>query len=447
MGVPLNLNLLVVIGANLSSEVYGDFRFPDDEIKRKCNQTRGPGQLVSMSIPKNRTAPDSSMPEPDEGKQHDPGMVLVPRKLLEQSDLGRALLEKLRHPGGDDTEPAIVVDSEQPSKVVLVMSRDNVAALMVIGALSILGAVYLYKICTLRRCVCRVCQNKYRQYDQIGSGGYGAVYLVDRIADGARFVAKKIPVRDITEVDDYSKEAKELITLRHRHIVSYEEDFVHVEYGPWEAKTFFFIVMEYCTGGDLKEKIDMDFFNFTEDWVLNIFSQLIQAVQFLHSKNVIHRDLKSQNVLLGPDGVRLADFGLCRHTRTASIGAATLSHAGTDVYMAPEMLSSSRYGKPADMWSLGCVLFELCTGRFMWELDGILGAMVMTDSNIVQKLMQEDMVPVISCGTRSLLRRLLNIRPDVRPTAAACVRKKLFKRGASISREPFGVSMGETTCS
>merc|ERR1719182_825522 len=125
-------------------------------------------------------------------------------------------------------------------------------------------------------------------------------------------------------------EAKQLIALRHKHIVSYEDDFMHVEYGALEPKTFFVIIMEFCPEGDLKEKIEMEVCSFTEDYVRTVFAQLLQAVQYLHSKNVIHRDLKSQNVFLGMDGrVRLGDFGLCRHTRTLGLGSSTLTHAGT----------------------------------------------------------------------------------------------------------------------
>jgi len=331
----------------------------------------------------------------------------------------------------------------QVSKIILHLTRDNIAALAVIATLSVFGAIYLWKICTRRSCSCKLCRNGYRSLDLLGCGGYGSVYLVERMPALERFVSKKIPVREITEVDEYSREAKELIMLRHRHIVSYEEDFVHVEYGGLEPKTYFIIIMEFCPEGDLKEKIEQDFLSFTEDWVRTIFAQLLQAVQYLHSKNVIHRDLKSQNVFLSQEGhVRLGDFGLCRHA-PRRLGNSTLTHAGTDCYMAPEMLASSRYGKPADMWSLGCILYELCTGQFMWELDGILGALVMKDSHAVNKLVQKEIAPAVGHELKALLKRLLNVNPAARPTATGCIRKKLFKRWFQVSRETFGQSLGE----
>jgi len=327
-------------------------------------------------------------------------------------------------------------------RITLVMSRDNVAALVVISCLSMLGAIYLWKIATRHSCHCRICRNQYRQLHLLGSGGYGSVHLVERLGDLQAFVSKKIPIRDLTEVDEYSREAKDLVQLRHRHIVSYEEDFVHVEYGALEPKTYFIIIMEYCPEGDLKEKIENEFMNFTEEYVRTIFAQLLQAVQYLHSKNVIHRDLKSQNVFLASDGlVRLGDFGLCRRggENNAMCGnTATLTHAGTDCYMAPEMLSSSKYGKPADMWSLGCVLYELCTGQFMWELDGILGAMIMKDAHCVQKLVHDNIAPAVGSALASLLKRLLSANPAMRPTTTTCIRKRLFKKGFQLSRERFG---------
>mmetsp|Transcript_109958 Transcript_109958/g.206091 ORF Transcript_109958/g.206091 Transcript_109958/m.206091 type:complete len:661 (+) Transcript_109958:113-2095(+) len=363
-----------------------------------------------------------------------PDMVLVPRSVVERTGTSDGTAWAAYPPTASLEERSIR----------LVMSYDNIAALMVISALTVLGAIYLWKICTRRRCTCRMCQNQYRTLHLLGSGGYGSVYLVQRLYDGNNFVAKKIPVRDVMEVDEYSREAKELVTLRHRHIVSYEDDFVHVEYGTLEPKTEIIIIMEYCPEGDLKEKIELDFYNFTSDYVRTVFAQVLQAVQYLHSKNVIHRDLKSQNVFLAHDGrVRLGDFGLCRHARARELGSATMTHAGTDCYMAPEIFSSSRYGKPADVWSLGCILYELCSGQFMWEIDGILGAMVMKDSHCVKNLVQANIVPAVDNALASLMRRLLNANPAARPTVTQCIRKKLFKRTFPLSRQTFGESLPE----
>lgn len=473
---------LVVLGAQIP-EVLGDVHLRDDE--QHVHRTPGDGRDLFMSIdlPPQRSPPHW---QPDGGgcgvigrscpsklepgfasnaEFHDVNSVHRSPDLNARRGTGHRSVPLFPHGSQvhlpeqcseycstlvstkvvyDITDDEECIKPNDPRTFTLILSMDNIAALSVMASLSLLGAIYLWKLCTRRRCVCRLCRNHYRTHHLLGSGGYGSVYLVDRPLDGTCFVSKKIPVREITEVDEYSLEAKELIKLRHKHIVSYEEDFVHVEYGALEPKTFFIIIMEYCPEGDLKEKIEQDFANFTEDWVRTVFAQLLQAVQYLHSKNVIHRDLKSQNVFLAHDGhVRLGDFGLCRHTQKEHMNQPTLTHAGTDCYMAPEMLSSSRYGKPADVWSLGCVLYELCTGQFMWELDGILGVLVMKDANIAHKLLQLNAVPAVGKALRTLTKRLLSLKPYARPTVTECIRKKLLKKSFPLSRQLFGESLGE----
>lgn len=406
----------------------GEGRHPDDAGLMNPTYPKEPPILLSPPTPSKPSKPKQVNPELEKMCQEAfSDMVLLPRSAV---DLNLKL--KWRP------------SKEEVSKIILELTRDNVAALAVIATLSMFGLIYLWKICTRKSCSCKLCRNQYRTLDLLGAGGYGSVYLVERLPDLERYVSKKIPVREITEVDEYSREAKELVLLRHKHIVFYEEDFVHIEYGGFEPKTYFIIVMEYCPAGDLKEKIELDFLSFTEEWIRTIFAQLLQAVQYLHSKNVIHRDLKSQNVFLAESGrVRLGDFGLCRHAPRNVETSPTLTHAGTDCYMSPEMLSSSRYGKPADIWSLGCILYELCTGQFMWELDGILGAMVMKDAHAVQKLMQAEIAPAVGTELKTLLRRLLSVNPASRPTATACIRRKIFKKGYQLSTQSFGESLGE----
>lgn len=438
MGALAPLNLLMVLGVQAdelaSEEKTAGFVMEDWAASDAPEWAQSPPKGFpqagmswggSSGSSEGRRAPLSTADE-ETCQRACPGMVMIPQSALSMADPEE--LQRRR--------------AAESGKVIIMMSKDNIAALGIICSLSILGAIYLWKICTRHSCSCRMCRNLYRTHHLLGSGGYGSVWLVERLVDGKQFVSKKIPVREITEVDEYSLEAKELIKLRHRHIVSYEDDFVHVEYGTLEPRTFQVIIMEYCPEGDLKEKIEVDFNSFTELWVRTIFAQLLQAVQYLHSKNVIHRDLKSQNVFLAEDGhVRLGDFGLCRRTPGQVLGQATMSHAGTDCYMAPECLASSKYGKPADMWSLGCVLLELCSGIFMWELDGILGAMVMKDSHAVHKLVKANVVPAVGVALTALVRRLLAVEPAARPTATTCIRRKLFKRGFYMSRQPFGDSL------
>jgi NIMA (never in mitosis gene a)-related kinase len=337
------------------------------------------------------------------------------------------------------------LELQRASELRVELTRDNIASLFVLGFLVVLGCLYLFKWVTRHQCHCRLCKGHYSLTEHLGSGGYGEVFVVHSRAENSAgrrtFCAKRIPVSDITEAEDYAHEAKELVRLRHRHIVSYEDDFVHTEQSPTsiEPNKFFFIVMEFCVDGDLKDRIESSYHALTEERTMRWFHQLTLAVQYLHSKGIIHRDLKSQNVFLTAAGdVRLGDFGLCRSERGVRTShRSTLTHAGTDCYMAPEMLNSSSYGKPADIWGLGCILYELLAGEFMWELDGILGAMILQKKHFLDGLMRK--IPeVVSPCTRKLLRALLDADPSRRPTGTEILRRRVFRKSTRLSRARFG---------
>ncbi|KEP61824.1 UNVERIFIED_CONTAM: protein kinase (incomplete catalytic triad) [Hammondia hammondi] len=206
----------------------------------------------------------------------------------------------------------------------LPLTSDNLIALAVLSVLCGLGCVYLVQISVgfSRCCKCKVCKGEYVLQYKLGSGGYGTVWVVSRQGGALRresslAVLKKIQVEDITEADSYQQEARRLANLTHKYIVGYETDFIHREqaFGSVEAKIFFMIVMEFCPNGDVKQVIDRSYRSLTEKRIRHWFFQLVQAVHYLHERNVIHRDIKSQNVFLSRDGsVRLGDFGLSRAT-------------------------------------------------------------------------------------------------------------------------------------
>ncbi|CBZ51816.1 putative protein kinase (incomplete catalytic triad) [Neospora caninum Liverpool] len=206
----------------------------------------------------------------------------------------------------------------------LPLTSDNLIALAVLFILCGLGCVYLIQLSVglSRCCKCKACKGEYVLQYKLGSGGYGTVWVVRRQGGAFRgesslAVLKKIQVEDITEADSYQQEARRLANLTHKYIVGYETDFIHREqaFGSVEAKIFFMIVMEFCPNGDVKQVIDRSYRSLTEKRIRHWFFQLVQAVHYLHERNVIHRDIKSQNVFLSRDGsVRLGDFGLSRAT-------------------------------------------------------------------------------------------------------------------------------------
>eukprot|EP00743_Colponemidia_sp_Colp-15_P004666 GILK01005027.1.p1 GENE.GILK01005027.1~~GILK01005027.1.p1 ORF type:complete len:512 (-),score=56.89 GILK01005027.1:49-1584(-) len=326
--------------------------------------------------------------------------------------------------------------TDKATVVSLPLTTDNIAALSILLVLSILGSVYLWKLCTRKRCQCRLCRGEYLLQKSLGSGGYGTVYVVTRASDKTEFVMKKVPVDDITAADEAQTEARQLRHLRHRFIVSYEDDFVHIEYGRLEPKFHFIIVMEYCPQGDMKLRIEQyidDNILIPEPLIMQWFLQLCEAVKYIHARGIIHRDIKCQNVFLTEDNkVRLGDFGLCRKALVAS---ASYTQAGTDCYMAPEMLLGKPYGKPADIWTLGCLLYEMSTKQFMWDLPGILGAQVMAQPHLIVELL-EKIPPEYSKNLRSIMRRLLAPDPNDRPVIDDLLKKKFIRQFKTINSQP-----------
>ena len=124
-----------------------------------------------------------------------------------------------------------------------------------------------------------------------------------------------------------------------------------------EKKLYF--VLEYCPGGELFNLLSK-MKRFSEDHTRFYACQLVLALEYLHSKNIIYRDLKPENVLIGADGyIKIADFGLSRMNIVLD-EATTI--CGTPEYLAPEIVHKKPYGKAVDWWTLGSIIYEMLVG-------------------------------------------------------------------------------------
>lgn len=193
---------------------------------------------------------------------------------------------------------------------------------------------------------------------QIGKGTHGTVSLARRKKDTAVVALKQIHLSQI------SKQAKEqadnevilLKSLYHVNIVRFYDSFVD--------GNVLNIVMEYADGGNLRQLVKLHVQgqrgSFSEANIMSWFSQLVLAVAYMHSKSVLHRDLKSQNVFLTRRHVvKLGDFGISKSLARGDALANT--SCGTPESMSPEICRGEPYGKKSDIWSIGCVLYEMIT--------------------------------------------------------------------------------------
>ena len=173
--------------------------------------------------------------------------------------------------------------------------------------------------------------------------------------------------------------------------------------------------MEYADGGDLSAKIEIHSKQnrlIPENDIWNLFLQLCNGLSYLHSKNIIHRDIKSQNVFLTKNGVvKLGDFGISKILKNSDDFAHT--SLGTPFFLSPEICQGKSYNFKSDVWMLGCVLYEMAALKKPFSGDNL--PMIM--NNIITK----DIPPIPSFyseNLRNLIKLLLNKDMNERPTVA-----------------------------
>lgn len=208
---------------------------------------------------------------------------------------------------------------------------------------------------------------KYTKVRVLGKGSFGSAILIKRRSDNALFVIKEVFLGKLNEKErtEARQECRMLQKLNHPNIVRYVEHF--------ENRNNLYIVMEYCDDGDLHGKIKRGPMN--ESRILYYYSQVCLAMEYLHSRHILHRDIKTMNVFLMKNGsVKLGDFGIATVLRNTMGMASTV--CGTPYYFSPEICKNKPYNNKSDVWALGVLLYELATGRHPF------------DGNSMQQLMQ-----------------------------------------------------------
>ncbi|KAF9912308.1 Suppressor of Sensor Kinase (SLN1) [Linnemannia zychae] len=210
----------------------------------------------------------------------------------------------------------------------------------------------------------------------IGSGTFGTVYLGTNSDTGELIAVKEIRFQNasMSLVKSIHDEMKVMKMLHHPNIVRYDNIEVH------RHKVFIF--MEYCQGGSLADLLEHG--RIEDEKVIKFYThQMLKGLAYLHGENVVHRDVKPDNVLLDHLGnIKFVDFGaakiLAKNQRTRTLGrggAGTMSVGvganslnGTPMYMAPEVIKNGEKGRKGsmDIWSLGCCVLEMSTGRRPW---------------------------------------------------------------------------------
>ena len=191
---------------------------------------------------------------------------------------------------------------------------------------------------------------------KLGSGGFSKVYKVKRKIDSQVYALKKVQILNLSEKQKMSSlnEIRVLASIKSKYVVNYKEAFLD------EKDSTLCLVMEYADRGDLAKRIQEQkkkgkYFNEKDIW--RVFIQLVKGLKSLHDLEILHRDIKSSNIFLFSDGTaKLGDLNVCKILSNNVLGR---TQAGTPSYAAPEVWMEKPYGLKSDIWSLGCVLYEI----------------------------------------------------------------------------------------